>query len=169
MYVYDSSSSIHMIYAYFICGSPPRVMLGELFTGKILFSVFIFSALIISNVFLGGMTTLLTSKVQCPEIDTLQDLEDSDLFIQVPERESAAVNFAKLGFSEKLISRLSSTLENYIITISLTVGLWDFDFERNTMVLMPKVAGNFAPNLPAAMENDAFLDLATLEFLKSPK
>ncbi|CAH0382871.1 unnamed protein product [Bemisia tabaci] len=154
---YSTSSSVYMIYGYFICGSPPRLLLGKLFTGKILFFVFIFSAFIISNIFLGGMTTLLTNTVQYPEIDTLKDLEDSDLFIQVPSGESAATYFAQLGLSEKLRAKLSSDVEYHIsaeiemINISL---IWDTYLNNREIAL---VSEQFAENLRVMSENDAFL------------
>ncbi|CAH0383772.1 unnamed protein product [Bemisia tabaci] len=112
--LYDSTSAVHTMYAYFVCGCPPRLLLGKLFTGKILFIIFIFSALIISNIFLGGMTTLLTNTVQYPEIDTLKDLEDSGLRIQAHNTEAAATLFAQLGLSEKLRGMLTSNLESYL-------------------------------------------------------
>ncbi|CAH0383526.1 unnamed protein product [Bemisia tabaci] len=127
--LYDSTSSMYTIYAYFICGSPPRLLLGKLFTGKILFSVFIFSALIISNVFLGGMTTLLTNTVQYPEIDTLQALEDSHLSIQVTEKESAVSYFSELGLSEKMMAKFSTSFNHYYSIIKNDITreeLWLF-------------------------------------------
>ncbi|CAH0382874.1 unnamed protein product [Bemisia tabaci] len=154
---YSTSSSVYMIYGYFICGSPPRLLLGKLFTGKILFFVFIFSAFIISNIFLGGMTTLLTNTVQYPEIDTLKDLEDSDLFIQVPSVESAATYFAQLGLSEKLRAKLSSVAEYNIATESAIVNtslLWETVISNREIAL---VSEQFAKNLRVILENDAFL------------
>ncbi|CAH0382869.1 unnamed protein product [Bemisia tabaci] len=154
---YSSSSSVYMIYAYFICGSPPRLLLGKLFTGKILFFVFIFSAFIISNIFLGGMTTLLTNTVQYPEIDTLKDLEDSDLFIQVPSGESAATYFAQLGMSENLTAKLFSDVEYNIYAEIQTLNdslVWETVFINPEMDL---VSEEFAKNLRVFFENDAFL------------
>ncbi|CAH0382872.1 unnamed protein product [Bemisia tabaci] len=154
---YSTSSSVYMIYGYFICGSPPRLLLGKLFTGKILFFVFIFSAFIISNIFLGGMTTLLTNTVQYPEIDTVKDLEDSDLFIQVANVETAATYFAELGLSEKLMAKLSSDAEYHInaefgmINTSL---IWDTYLNNREIAL---VSEQFAENLRVMSENDAFL------------
>ncbi|CAH0382870.1 unnamed protein product [Bemisia tabaci] len=154
---YSTSSSVYMIYGYFICGSPPRLLLGKLFTGKILFFVFIFSAFIISNIFLGGMTTLLTDTVQYPEIDTLKDLEDSDLFIQVANVESAATYFAQLGLSEKLRAKLSSDVEYNIMAEIQTINdswVWKTYVNDNELAL---VSEEFVKNLRFFFENDAFL------------
>ncbi|CAH0383612.1 unnamed protein product [Bemisia tabaci] len=155
--LYDSASSIYTIYAYFICGSPPRLLLGKLFTGKILFFVFVFSALIISNVFLGGMTTLLTNTVQYPEIDTMQALEDSHLSIQVSEKESAVLYFSQLGLSEKVMAKFSTSFEHYVSLLANNVNdenLWDFYAERNEVhPLLEK----FSKSIIAILEDDAFL------------
>ncbi|CAH0396139.1 unnamed protein product [Bemisia tabaci] len=82
---YRDTSSLLTIYAYFICGSPPSLHLGRLTTGKILFLIFSFSAIIISTLFLNGMTTLLSNRVLYPEIDSLKSLEGSNLFIQIKD------------------------------------------------------------------------------------
>ncbi|CAH0382851.1 unnamed protein product [Bemisia tabaci] len=154
---YSTSSSVYMIYGYFICGSPPRLLLGKPFTGKILFSVFIFSAFIISNIFLGGMTTLLTNTVQYPEIDTLKDLEDSDLFIQVLSVEAAVTYFAQLGLSEKLRAKLSSDAIYHIRaeTENINVSLeWETGSSNREIAL---VSEQFEKNLGVILQNDAFL------------
>ncbi|CAH0394782.1 unnamed protein product [Bemisia tabaci] len=57
---YRETSALLTVYAYFICGSPPSLHLGHLFTGKVLFSILSFSTIIISTVFLSSMTTLLS-------------------------------------------------------------------------------------------------------------
>ncbi|CAH0383107.1 unnamed protein product [Bemisia tabaci] len=111
--MFAGTSSLYTIYHYFICGTPPRLLLGKLLTGKILFFIFSFSALIISSIFLGGMTTLLTNTLQYPEIDSLKELEDSDLFIQTLQVESAEKSFARLGLSEEMRAKLVNSLEYY--------------------------------------------------------
>ncbi|CAH0394372.1 unnamed protein product [Bemisia tabaci] len=149
---YANTSSIYTMYAYFICGSPPRLLLGKLFTGKILFSVFVFSAMIISNVFLGGMTTLLTRTVQYPEIDTVKDLEDSDIFIQVSEVESAVNYFSQLGLSEKMRAKLSSSLRHLFSALEPETSVQIF-MENRTRSRFE----GFVKNLHAILENDALL------------
>ncbi|CAH0394251.1 unnamed protein product [Bemisia tabaci] len=153
---YSTASSVYMIYSYFICGSPPRLLLGKLFTGKVLFFVFMFSAFFISNVFLGGMTTLLATTVQYPEIDTLKDLEDSDLVIQVPSVDSAATYFARLGLSEKLIAKLSSAVDRIIVAESET---WNVSLIMRQMIMYGHViiSKEFEKSMHVILENDAFL------------
>ncbi|CAH0392000.1 unnamed protein product [Bemisia tabaci] len=166
--LFHNFSSVYTMYAYFICGSPPRLLLGRLFTGKILFLIFIFSALIISTIFLGGMTTLLTNTVHYPEIDTLKDLEGSDLSIQVKDIEAAGTYFAQLGLSEEMRAKLTCSLDYYT-----TASEW-FLIEQNIVVqnlFRGQDIGNetgydsepamileqFTKNVHAIMEEDAFL------------
>ncbi|CAH0387345.1 unnamed protein product [Bemisia tabaci] len=155
--LYDSTSAAHTMYAYFICGSPPRLLLGKLFTGKILFIIFIFSALIISSVFLGGMTTLLTNTVQYPEIDTLKDLEDSDLLIQVPDTEAAALYFAQLGLSEKLRGKLACNLALYLELLDEEISQSLVGFQKLLRRWRDYVPEKFVRNVHVIMENDAFV------------
>ncbi|CAH0393107.1 unnamed protein product [Bemisia tabaci] len=111
---YESSSAILTVYAYFICGSPPQLLLGRLYTGKILFVIFSFSSPIISSVFLSCMTSLMADTVQYPEIDSLEDLEASDLLIQVRDVTSASTIFSSLGLSEVLKGKLVNNLNHYV-------------------------------------------------------
>ncbi|CAH0383215.1 unnamed protein product [Bemisia tabaci] len=80
---YRNASSLLIVYAYFMCGSPPSLHLGRLITGKILFAIFSFATIILSTVFLSGMTTLLSDRVMYPEIDSLETLGMSDHSIQI--------------------------------------------------------------------------------------
>ncbi|CAH0390270.1 unnamed protein product [Bemisia tabaci] len=114
---YKSTSSILTIYGYFICGRPPSLLLGHLFTGKVLFFIFSFSALIISTVYLSGVTTLLSERVPGTEIDSLQMLEESEIFIQT---DSALFNvetirnaFDRQNLSEALKAKVVNTLDFY--------------------------------------------------------
>lgn len=104
------SSSLLTVYAYFVCGRPPFLYLGRLITGKILFIIFSFSAIIISTAFLSSLTTLLSNRVSYPEIDSLQALEESDLLIQTTNAEKIAHEqiFDRQKLREKLVSNLAS-------------------------------------------------------------
>ncbi|CAH0392435.1 unnamed protein product [Bemisia tabaci] len=79
---FRGTSSMLTVYAYFVCGSPPSLISGRVVTGKILFVILSFFALIMSTAFLGSMTTLLSNRVLYAEIDSLKSLEESDLFIE---------------------------------------------------------------------------------------
>lgn len=110
-------SSILTIWAYFVCGRPPSPFFGRLVTGKVLFLIFSFSAFIISTIFLSEMTTLLSDRVLYPEIETLRELAESELFIQPINRisiESAQKILDQQSFEalkEKLISNLGFYLD----------------------------------------------------------
>ncbi|CAH0383722.1 unnamed protein product [Bemisia tabaci] len=113
---YRNASSLLMLYAYFICGSPPSLHLGRLFSGKILFVIYSFSALIISTVFLSGMTTLLSDKVRYPEIDSLKSLEESDLFIQSDGSGKSEITslFNQLNQSETMKAKITDSYDFYL-------------------------------------------------------
>lgn len=98
------------VYAYFVCGSPPTLTLGRLVTGKMIFTIFSFSALIISTAFLGSMTTLLSNRVLYPEIDSLRTLEESDLFIETLNDLDMDIDF----FAGRLESLRGKLVKNYL-------------------------------------------------------
>ncbi|CAH0383768.1 unnamed protein product [Bemisia tabaci] len=112
---YRNSSPLFTVYAYFMCGSPGNLRLGHLLTGKVLFVIFSFSAIIITNAFLGCMTTLLSKRVQYPEIDSLKALEESELFIQIlsSDVELEQEMFYQQNQSEVLSAKLVSNLYDY--------------------------------------------------------
>ncbi|CAH0394861.1 unnamed protein product [Bemisia tabaci] len=111
---FRETSSLLTVYAYFICGSPPSLHLGHLFTGKILFLIFSFATIIISTVFLSGMTTLLSDRVLYPEIDSVKSLEESDMLIQIFEEMNTETNFFDhLNQSEALRVKLADNLQYY--------------------------------------------------------
>ncbi|CAH0393859.1 unnamed protein product [Bemisia tabaci] len=118
---YRNASSLLTLYAYFICGSPPSLHLGHLFSGKILFVIYSFSALIISTVFLSGMTTLLSDKVRYPEVDSLKSLEESDLLIQSYEYGKSEITslFNQLNQSETMKAKITDSYHFYVQDIFL--------------------------------------------------
>ncbi|XP_072161375.1 uncharacterized protein [Bemisia tabaci] len=79
---FEATSAALTVYAYFICGSPFRVLLGRFVTGRIIFLVLAFAALIIGTVFTNGMVTLLSERVRYANIDTIDELRRSDILIQ---------------------------------------------------------------------------------------
>ncbi|XP_072161065.1 uncharacterized protein [Bemisia tabaci] len=84
---YEESPAFLTIYSYLLNGSPPVLLLGKLLTGKVCFLVFTFFSLIVGTVIQSGMTTLLSSYVRYADIETLQELEQSGLYIQTPDTE----------------------------------------------------------------------------------
>ncbi|CAH0396123.1 unnamed protein product [Bemisia tabaci] len=81
---FEDSPAFLAIYSYFLSGSPPTLLLGKFLTGKICFLVFTFLNLIIGTVLQSGLTTLLTSYVRYSDVETLEELEKSGLYIQTP-------------------------------------------------------------------------------------
>lgn len=161
---FRGSSSILIVYAYFICGSPPSLHLGNIASGKILFVIFSFSALIISSVFLGGMTTLLSNRISYPEIDSLETLEESDLFIQI--HDDLQSNLAFFNEHNRSKAKLVENMKFYIMELNNVVYddtrlLSDFvrvnkghlDDEKNDSSIAEKVL----QNIFSIAETDAFL------------
>ncbi|CAH0396009.1 unnamed protein product [Bemisia tabaci] len=83
--IFEETPIALTIFSYFMCGCPVRALLGRLFTGKIIFCVLSFAVLIIGSVFQNGMFTLLSRYVRYADIDTLDELRDSDILIQSRE------------------------------------------------------------------------------------
>ncbi|CAH0383648.1 unnamed protein product [Bemisia tabaci] len=166
---YRGTSSLLTVYAYFICGFPPSLHLGRLLTGKIIFVLFSFSALILSTAFLGSMTTLLSRRVKYPEIESLTTLEESDLFVQSFEysREEVVSLFDQLNQSNVLEGKLIDTLRYYILDLIGRDVLLDKRFTYNgtkSEDLFAEVKGIYGDLIEEAEENvrsvaeaDAFL------------
>ncbi|CAH0386444.1 unnamed protein product [Bemisia tabaci] len=114
---YRNSSSLLTVYAYFMCGSPANLRLGHLLTGKALFVIFSFSAFIITNAFLGCMTTLLSKRVLYPELDSLKALEESEMLIQIFHDDVLAEKemFSLQNQSEVLSAKLVANLYEYSV------------------------------------------------------
>ncbi|CAH0396008.1 unnamed protein product [Bemisia tabaci] len=107
MFAFEDTSAILTVYAYFMCGCPAKVLLGRFFTGKIIFVVVAFAALILGTVFQNGMVTLLSEHVRYPNIETLSELQDSDLLVQTQDIDDRFLYFDQEshdGLGDKLIT-----------------------------------------------------------------
>ncbi|CAH0389895.1 unnamed protein product [Bemisia tabaci] len=168
---YRDSSSLLTVFAYFICGSPPSLRLGQLHTGKILFVIFSFSSIIISTVFLSGMTTLLSDRVMYPEIDSLKSLEESNLLIQIADgfKDDILKILEQLDQTETLKSKVVDSFTFYTNMIigddafsNLTLAP-PFDYTEHKYILPTKneIYGNVneevLENVRSVGETDAFL------------
>ncbi|CAH0395139.1 unnamed protein product [Bemisia tabaci] len=107
---FRDTSSMLTVCAYILCGSPPSLTLGRLVTGKMIFTIFSFSALIMSTAFLGSMTTLLSDRVLYPEIDSLAALEESDFDIETLNTLETDINF----FVDRLEPLRMKLVMNYL-------------------------------------------------------
>ncbi|CAH0388891.1 unnamed protein product [Bemisia tabaci] len=76
------------IYRYILGIAQPRLILIEFMTGKIVFFVVVFSMMIFITLFQSGMFSLLSSMVRYEDIDTLREIEESDLMVQSNNIES---------------------------------------------------------------------------------
>ncbi|CAH0382949.1 unnamed protein product [Bemisia tabaci] len=161
-------SSTLTIFSYFMCGGPPCLQLGRLLTGKILFLIFSFSALVISTVFLSNMTTLLTDRVRYPEIDSLEDLMESDLFIQTGHEEIIYMtNEDKYkGLRDNVIHSYAFYLDLLDEWVSENIDLYlhymNVSAPESSFSLTPerrKYIGMFMRNLKAIDAADAILAL----------
>lgn len=81
---FQTESAIFTVYAYFLCGCPPRLLLGKLLTGKILFTIFSFAAIILVTAFQDSMYRMLSNYVKYPDVDTLEEFSRTEWAIQMP-------------------------------------------------------------------------------------
>lgn len=165
---FRNSSAILIAYAFFICGSPPSLRLGHLITGKMLFLIFSFSAVIISTAFLGSMTTLLDERVQFPEIDSVETLADSNLFIQTSgDPSSTKYFFDHQIIPEKLRGKIATTFLPHVDALVFELlGINDsLIFDSNHMTNFSTEAGvdynevrdMISKNVQTVAKSDAFL------------
>ncbi|CAH0394230.1 unnamed protein product [Bemisia tabaci] len=78
----DNVSTIFAIFSYIICVGQSRLLVGSS-TGRILFTVFTFSTLILSTAFLSLMVTYFSEKVRYTPLNTAEELRESDLLFQL--------------------------------------------------------------------------------------
>lgn len=78
----SSFSTFLSIIRYILGIGQPRIVLIKLWSGKMLFFIFVFSMLILTTLFQSGMVTLLSVRIRYAEIDSLKDLEESDLMVE---------------------------------------------------------------------------------------
>lgn len=107
---FEETSVSMAVWSYLMCGSPSCVLLGKLFTGKIIFILLTFFTLIIATVYQSVMFTMLSEYIRYPEIETLEELERSDLLLQVRDYN---LLFRNVDFSETLITKFTDTFYYY--------------------------------------------------------
>ncbi|CAH0777388.1 unnamed protein product [Bemisia tabaci] len=152
---YGDTSSLLVVFAYFICGRPPSLLLGRWYTGKVIFLVFSFAAIIISTVFISGMTTLLKDRMPYPEVDSLNALEESNIFIQVVETNETKRLLDHLDVSKSLETRLLDDLTYYgrtafVFVVAPPSSNETFDWEQRNIREITR-------NALIISETDAFL------------
>ncbi|CAH0382943.1 unnamed protein product [Bemisia tabaci] len=78
----QSLSTLLTIVRYVLGIGQCRIVLIKLMTGKIVFVIIVFSTLTLTTLFQSGMVTLLSVRIRYKEMDTLKELEESDLMIE---------------------------------------------------------------------------------------
>ncbi|CAH0382925.1 unnamed protein product [Bemisia tabaci] len=175
---YRNTSSLLTVYAYFMCGSPPSLHLGRLITGKILFGIFSFATIILSTVFLSGMTTLLSDRVMYPEIDSLETLAMSDHCIQSPVviDTDMSIFIDELNQSETMRGKFVDSMEFYnnfvndLMTISFSKATNASNYHDLLWIFEPKhgeIIKEIQRNIRLIAEKDAFL--RSVPFFSTPK
>ncbi|CAH0392348.1 unnamed protein product [Bemisia tabaci] len=106
LFSYEETSALLTAWEYFMCGAPMRLLLGRLLTGKILFWIFIFAALIFSTVIQSRMFDLLSAYTRYSEIDTVEDLAESAMYIHVPDIDTYSNMFQQWPQYGKLREKL---------------------------------------------------------------
>ncbi|CAH0393890.1 unnamed protein product [Bemisia tabaci] len=101
------------LYSFLVVGSPPRLLLGRVFTGKLLFSIVSLFVLVIITVYQSQLTTLLAKQVRYPEIDTVEDLKNSDLVIQTPDLEASLQLLQDYPFYDDMKTKLTEGPYHY--------------------------------------------------------
>ncbi|XP_072161401.1 uncharacterized protein [Bemisia tabaci] len=104
---FEHTSVILYLYSFLTIGSPSRLLLGRVVTGKILFLIVSFFVLIVVTVLQSQMTTLLSKSLRYPEIDTLEDLSNSNLFIQTQDMETSLERLQDYSFYNSLKNKLT--------------------------------------------------------------
>lgn len=83
--------------------------------------MFSFSAIIISTVFLSGMTNLLTAQVRYPEINSLSEFGSADIFLQIPDVRTSSdfllQNKENYGLATKMTYSFRSMVQSVNIEI----------------------------------------------------
>lgn len=169
-HAFEHASAAYYLYSFLVVGSPSQLLLGRFATGKILFLVVSFFILIIITVFQSEMTTLLSKQVRYPEIDTLEDLSRSNLYIQTTDLEASS-NFLQGNPSfESLKGKLTEGHFRYRelwldymkdLNVNISRSLDDTPDNMSSphdgyLSRLPKRVFDVRSNLQSMMDSDAF-------------
>ncbi|CAH0383136.1 unnamed protein product [Bemisia tabaci] len=117
---FQNTSVFFILYSYFLVGCPSRLLLGTFVTGKIIFTITSFFVLIIVTLYQSKMTELLSMFVRYPDIDSLEDLSNSNLLIQTRDLNQS---MGLLQDYAALRNKLSESYKFYFV--------WSEHFENN--------------------------------------
>ncbi|CAH0382950.1 unnamed protein product [Bemisia tabaci] len=171
---YEGLSTALTIYRYLLCVAQPRLLLGKLPSGKILFGIFAFAAIVLNTLLQSGMMNILNTRVRYDDIDTLQQFAESDLLVQssnlVLDRDFFMTEEGFHYILKRLVGSFSYSNEILISNILYNYN-YTFEFSANSMCpwcesivrqSMFKVAAtSVLENLRAIMASDAFLTITS--------
>ncbi|CAH0383111.1 unnamed protein product [Bemisia tabaci] len=115
---FERVSVLLTLYRHVLNISQPRWELGALRAGKILFLVFSFSTLILTSLFASSMMSALTEPVRYSDINTLRDLNRSEMFVQT-DTGSRSVSLSGYPEFEWLTRRLSDHFQFEAVSLSV--------------------------------------------------
>ncbi|CAH0383336.1 unnamed protein product [Bemisia tabaci] len=145
-HAFEHTSVLFYLYSYLVVGGPSTLLLGRIITGKILFLIVSLFVLIIVTVFQSQMTNLISKPVRYPEMDTLEELKNSDLLIQTPDLEISLELLRNHPFFETLRGKLIQS--NYFVD---EMQHWD----SNTSEIARK-KHDISTSWRSMIESDAF-------------
>ncbi|CAH0770026.1 unnamed protein product [Bemisia tabaci] len=163
---YENLSSFLTIYRYFLGVAQPRLLLGRPTSGKILFCVFIFSALILTTLLQSRMVTLTSHQPRFADVDTMEDLKDSGHLVQTAQRSQDFRFLTADATFNWLLERLSDSFyfssevlsSEWIYNINYTLG-YSHPLNNKTVELIRLSKSSAVKNIRAAMKSDAFASI----------
>ncbi|CAH0393079.1 unnamed protein product [Bemisia tabaci] len=163
---FENTSVSFYLYSFLVVGYPSRQLLGRVVTGKILFLIMSFFVLIVGTLFQSKMTTLLSKHARYPDIDTLEDLTNSDLMVQTPDLETTSELLQDYPFYQSLKNKLTEgpfyvenkvyyQVKQDIYTISMNYSLPPED-PSAVLSRLERMKSEITSNLRSLTESDAF-------------
>ncbi|CAH0762003.1 unnamed protein product [Bemisia tabaci] len=136
------------------------LLLGRISTGKILFLLVSLFVLIVITTFQSELTTLLSKQVRYPEIDTLEELKNSDLLIQTPDLEASLELLKDYPFHAEIKRKLTEGHYYFLQVVAEYAGenkLNFLDYFGN-LTHKPQIVGlnQLETNFRSIIESSAF-------------
>ncbi|CAH0393114.1 unnamed protein product [Bemisia tabaci] len=163
---FENTSVLFYLYSFLIVGSPSKQLLGRIIAGKILFLITSFLVLIIGTLFQSEMTTLLSKHARYPDIDTLDDLKNSDLMVQTPDLETTSALLQDYphyqAFKHKLVEKQVYAESDFYHGVEMSIDAILMNYsstpEDSSAVLsrLKRMKSEIASNLRSMVESDAF-------------
>ncbi|CAH0382854.1 unnamed protein product [Bemisia tabaci] len=165
---FQNTSVSFILYSYFIVGCPSRLSLGRTITGKIFFIIISVFVLIIVTLFQSELTSLLSTSLRYPDIDTLEDLSNSDLSIQTRDVSTSIGLVQGSEFFDALLDKFSDSYYLYKNAWSdcvedakqygknLSSNLIDFEGKNKSVDSLLRRIYDLKSNVQSITESSAF-------------